>query len=323
MRRPALPWGLAAPCPGGTATVGEAGRRAVPPPPHPQQTGGVPLRSALDRLFPDQRSVLLDGAMGTSLFAKGWPQNLPTVMANLEAPDWVGAVHRGHRAAGARVLLANTFGALQGADGSEQRDVTRAAVRLALEAASGGAMVAGVLSAHDLAFHGPGLDAVVGVMRDEGCDLLVFETCNSLADARAALDVARRMAPRLPVVVCATTTDGSREDRKRVDEVLAFLVGEGDDQVEPGLNCCRGPYEALRVGLALPSMPRWIKPSTGDPAGPRASTAPASWAAAAAPVTRCSPPWPAPWASSTAAAPPAPAPPAAEPYLPSPKRRSR
>jgi methionine synthase I (cobalamin-dependent) len=83
------------------------------------------------------------------------------------------------------------------------------------------------------------------------------------------------------VVVCATTTDGSREDRKRVDELLSFLAGEGDDQVEPGLNCCRGPYEALRVALALPVVPRWIKPSTGDPGDPASDHVMAAFARAA------------------------------------------
>ena len=239
------------------------------------------VRSALDRLFPDSRSVLLDGAMGTALFARGWPRQMPTVMANLEAPDWVAAVHRSHRAAGAKVLLTNTFGALMGAESSDQRNVARAAVRLALEAASGGAMVAGVLAAHDLDFHGRTLDDLVRVMQDEGCDLLVFETCNSRRDAETALDVSRRIAPRLPVVVCATTTDGSREDRKRVDEILAFLGNLHDDHIEPGLNCCRGPYEALRVALALPSMPRWIKPSTGDPGDPVSDHVMAAFARAA------------------------------------------
>ena len=38
--------------------------------------------------------------------------------------------------------------------------------------------------------------------------------------------------------------------------------------MELGLNCCRGPSEALRLALSLRPMPRWIKPSTGSPDDP-------------------------------------------------------
>lgn len=226
------------------------------------------MRSALDRLFPDTDSVLLDGAMGTALHGQGWPSHMATVLANVEAPDMVKRVHDSHMTAGARVLLTNTFGVLLGCDDG-RREVTQIAVALARDVAGSKGKIAGALAAYDIRFHGPRLDEVVTTMVSSGIDLLVFETCNEAADARAALEVARRLAPGLPTVICATTTDGSHQDFKRVTEIADVVRCEDrHGHVELGLNCCRGPSEALRLALSLQPMPRWIKPSTGLPADP-------------------------------------------------------
>ncbi|MHC4845726.1 MAG: homocysteine S-methyltransferase family protein [Planctomycetota bacterium] len=218
----------------------------------------------LDQLFPGSSPVLLDGGMGTSLRAMGWPVSDATVMANLHAPELVAGVHTAAVDAGARVLHTNTFGALLGASASDREltDAVASGARIARKAATNGVKVAGSLDAYDLAFHGPRLDEVVKVLVDEGVDLLVFETVNKAADAIRALDARREYGSRLPCVVCASTTDGGRADMDRVLEVVTMLMASGED-VEPGLNCCRGPHEAFKVALTFPSMPRWIKPSTG------------------------------------------------------------
>lgn len=220
----------------------------------------------LDRLFPGSGPVLLDGGMGTSLRSLGWPASDATVMANLHAPSLVASVHAAAVEAGARVLHTNTFGALLGARGSakERLDAVASGVRIARKAARGDVKVAGSLDTYDLAFHGPRLDEVVHALVDEGVDLLVFETANSTQDAMRALDARREFGSHLPGVVCCSTTDGSRRDLDRVLETTALLVASGED-IEPGLNCCRGPHEAFKVALTFPSMPRWIKPSTGLP----------------------------------------------------------
>jgi len=221
---------------------------------------------ALDELFPGIEPVLLDGAMGTALRTLGWPVSEPTVLANLRTPALVATVHDGYRAAGSRVLHSNTFGALLGTadDPAALLAAVREGVRLARRAAGEDAVVAGSLGAYDLAFRGRHLQDVVHVLADEGADLLVFETCNTVADAGLALQVRADCAPDLPLVVCASTTTGDAADRSRVAETLALLSASGDD-VEPGLNCCRGPQELLKVALAQPLLPRWLKPSAGPP----------------------------------------------------------
>ena len=223
----------------------------------------------LERLFPGDDPILLDGAMGTALRELGWRVSEPTVLANLEAPALVSTIHDGYSAAGSRVLHTNTFGALLGlADHPAMRlQAVRDAVRLARRAAGEGALVAGSLGAYDLAFHGPHLQDVVRTLVDEGVDLLVFETCNAVRDAGLALEVRAEIAPRMPLVVCCSSTDGSREDHNRVREALALLETSGDD-VEAGLNCCRGPHELYKLAAQQPVMLRWLKPSAGSPEDP-------------------------------------------------------
>lgn len=67
---------------------------------------GNPLRDLLAA-----KSVLLaDGAMGTSLFEAGLATGDSPELWNVDHPDRVAAIHRGFVAAGADILLTNTFG---------------------------------------------------------------------------------------------------------------------------------------------------------------------------------------------------------------------
>lgn len=234
-------------------------------------------RPRLDALFGAERAVLLDGACGTELLARGWPAEQPTTLANLHAPGLVAELHAAHRRAGARVLLANTFGALA-VPADRRAAAVGAGVRIARKAAGDRARVAGVLAGHGLAGEEAALDELVDVLLLEGAELLVFETITRIEDARAALQAAARRAPRLPVVLCATTTDGSSTDRHAVESVLALAVAEG---ATAGLNCCRGPHETFKLALALPVLPAWIKPSTGAPADPVDDNVMAAFARAA------------------------------------------
>jgi methionine synthase I (cobalamin-dependent) len=226
------------------------------------------VSSTLQQLFPGDAPVLLDGAVGTALHELGWPAAEPTILANLEAPKLVATVHDGYRAAGARVLHANTFGALLALANDTPRRLAavREGVRLA-RAAAGDALVAGCLGAFDLVCRARHVQDVLRVLVDEGVDLLVFETCNAVGDAGLALELRAEIAPRLPLVVCCSSTDGSRADHDRVHEALALLAASGDD-VEPGLNCCRGPHELYKLAAAQEELPRWLKPSAGLPSDP-------------------------------------------------------
>ena len=94
----------------------------------------------LSRLLAAKRVVLADGAMGTSLFARGLETGGSPELWNLEQPDQVRAVHQGFVDAGSDLLLTNSFGANRrrlALHGAEERvaELNRAAARLAREAA--------------------------------------------------------------------------------------------------------------------------------------------------------------------------------------------
>ena len=65
------------------------------------------IREVFDR----HRFVLLDGGMGTQLQSRGLQSGEKPELAALTMPDTLTAIHRDYAAAGADILLANTFGA--------------------------------------------------------------------------------------------------------------------------------------------------------------------------------------------------------------------
>lgn len=92
------------------------------------------------------RPLLMDGAMGTALIERGADPGECLAAWNLSHPDQVAAVHRAHRAAGADVLLTNTFQAYPAVlerYGLADRhgEIVRAGLRLARAAAGENGLV--------------------------------------------------------------------------------------------------------------------------------------------------------------------------------------
>src|SRR5882672_355368 len=92
--------------------------------------------------------LVFDGAMGTQLYERGYFITRSFDEANLARPDLVLNIHQEYVAAGAQIIEANTFGAnreLLSRYGAQDRlrDINRAGVRLARQAADGRAYVAG------------------------------------------------------------------------------------------------------------------------------------------------------------------------------------
>jgi methionine synthase I (cobalamin-dependent) len=213
-------------------------------------------------LFPGSGAVLLDGAMGTSLRAAGWPEDKDTLLANREAPKLVAAVHAGFAEAGAQVLLTNTFAASFAASISdaEWREALAKGVSLARKAAGQSAKVGGCvgISVPDA---GERLSEALKVLVECGIDLLVLETVTRLDDAQRAVEGASKY--KLPVVLCASSTGGGGEDELERLRAIESVAGEAGQEVIFGLNCCRGPADVLRIAGELDRWPLWVKPNTG------------------------------------------------------------
>lgn len=65
----------------------------------------------MQAIFDRRRFVFLDGGMGTQLQKRGLRPGQKPELAALEMPETLTAIHADYAAAGADLLLANTFGA--------------------------------------------------------------------------------------------------------------------------------------------------------------------------------------------------------------------
>jgi len=167
-------------------------------------------------LLAEKGTLLVDGAMGTELFARGLTAGDPPEMWNVEMPDDVSDVHRGYLKAGSDIVLTNSFGGTafrlklhQLDDRVVELNAAAAAVaREAVDALDREALVAGSM--------GPSGELLVpmGEMTPEtaydafaaqaegltqgGADLLWIETMSSLEEVEAAVAGARSVSD-LPI----------------------------------------------------------------------------------------------------------------------------
>ena len=205
------------------------------------------------------RPIPADGAMGSALIVLGLPAGMAPEawLLTPEGAAAVGAVHAGHAAAGARIVLTATFGAspVRLADGpaaGRTADVCRAAVAIARAAVPPGVLVAGDLGPTGtlLAPYGDLEPAAArhafaeqaAALAEAGVDLLWVETMADLAEARAAVQGARDGAPGLPIVATLTFERGRTLFGDRPEDAAAALAELGVAAV--GTNCGTG-FEAV------------------------------------------------------------------------------
>ena len=231
----------------------------------------------------EQGVVLADGATGTALRALGWRGLNDTAV--LERPELARALHEAYIAAGARLILTNTFAANRarlGPDGpgARVRDANVAAARLARDAreiAGADVFVGGSV--------GPiGRDLLVGTWTLEdaerafeeqvsalvegGVDVLVIESMPSLAEAEAALRAAQRVTADHPTIVTLDfNVDACSPAGEQAPEIARRLDAAGPDVL--GVNCGVGPQAALDMLQAMAAtQPRArlaVKPNAGLP----------------------------------------------------------
>jgi homocysteine S-methyltransferase len=225
------------------------------------------------------RPVLADGAMGTTLYARGILINRCYDELNLSDPALILSVHQEYLQAGAEILETNTFGANRfrlarhGLAG-KVAEINAAGVRLARQAVehlrhkqAGQARVAGAIGPLGVRLEPlgkTGLDEAraafaeqIRALVDGGVDLLIVETMPALNEAREALLAAREVAPELPVVIMVTVDEeGNCLDGSSAQHAASALTAWGAAAV--GVNCSSGPttvlsgIEAMRPATNVP-----------------------------------------------------------------------
>ena len=227
-------------------------------------------------------TLLLDGAMGSMLYARGMTRDERSENWNLTHPDVVRSIHRAYFDAGSNLVLTNTFGA-NGLyhDDAELERIVAAAVENARSAARESGAPQEKFVALDIGPCGKLIDPlgdlpfekavelygqVVRFGAAAGADLVFIETMYDLTETRAALTAARENCD-LPVFVSNT-----------YGQTGALMTGDGPEQVVPalealgaaavGMNCSQGAEGLAPLAekyMALTKLPVIFKPNAGLP----------------------------------------------------------
>src|SRR5688572_18428175 len=218
----------------------------------------------LHDLIVDGRVHVLDGAMGTMLYAKGFFLNVCYDELNLKQPKLVQDVHEAYVRAGAEILETNTFGANPVKLGShgltdDTEKINQAAAELARRAAGGRASVVGAIGPL-----GVRLEPFGALAREEafahfqrqvrgllagGVDGFILETFSDVDEIHEALRAARSLSD-LPVITQMTIGEDGLTYYGTDPQTFAKQLVEWSADVI-GVNCSVGPAGVLEAVEAL------------------------------------------------------------------------
>ena len=225
--------------------------------------------------------VLLDGATGSQLRAKGMPVGVCTELWAYEHPEVIVGLQRAYVDAGSDIIYAPTFSAnrigLASHGIADRLEALNAGlVALARQASGGRALVAG-----DFATTGKPLEPIgtmsyqtlLDVYREQievvvraGVELLVAETMLSIDECACFVEAAKSVCD-LPVMCSLTMeADGHLLFGGTVTEAVETLQAVGASAV--GLNCSVGPEQlesVVRAMKAVATVPVIAKPNAGLP----------------------------------------------------------
>lgn len=252
-------------------------------PPDEAPTPEAPGRAALRERWLDGPPLLLDGALGTEIERRGGPAGLPlwSTHALISDPALVERIHREYAAAGAEVLVADTFRTqartlAQGGLAGRAAELCARAIDLARAAARDAehrCWVAGSAPPLEDCYR-PDLVPDDATLRREqgehvrklveaGADLVWIETMNTLGEARAALAASHALgAPAVVSFVC----DGAARllSGESLTEALAAL--SSDPPWAVGVNCLPAPAaRACLPALAACGLPFFVYANLGEP----------------------------------------------------------
>src|SRR6059058_2728786 len=218
------------------------------------------MTTTLRDLLDDGKVHVLDGAMGTMLYSKGFFLNVCYDELNVKQPKLVKDVHEAYVRAGAEIIETNTFGANPVKLGSygladDTEAINKAAAELARGAAAGHASVVGAIGPL-----GVRIEPFGALAREEACahfarqvdgllaggvDGFILETFSDMDEIHAALRAVRSRSD-LPVIAQMTIGDDGLTHYGTGPETFAKQLTEwGADVI--GVNCSVGPAGVLEA----------------------------------------------------------------------------
>lgn len=241
--------------------------------------------TTISELLATRTALLIDGAMGTELFARGLTAGDPPEMWNIDLPDKVIDVHAGYIASGSDIILTNSFGGtafrlkLHKLDDRvvELNEAAARVGRAAADAVDKPVLVAGSMGPSGELMEPMGemtpatcadaYEAQAEGLTKGGADLLWIETMSSLDEVTAAVEGARRSSD-LPIAATLSFDTAGRtmmgvtgEDaaRQLTDLGLAAI----------GANCGNNVAETesavLQIKAGAGDTPVIVKSNAGVP----------------------------------------------------------
>ncbi|MBD3271877.1 MAG: 5-methyltetrahydrofolate--homocysteine methyltransferase, partial [Elusimicrobia bacterium] len=226
--------------------------------------------------------LILDGAMGTLLHERGLKHGQAPEELNLANPAIVQSVHADYYAAGADMVLTNTFGATRKklddfGLGESVSDINTAAVKIARKAAEKtNGFVAGDIGplGSYLTPLGPlSFDEAYGFFREQAQalasakpDCLIIETMSDIRELKAAI-IAAKDAFHGPIIAQMTFTE-TNTTVTGTDPLSFITVAESLDVHGIGLNCGIGPGQVTSLVKQFTEkthLPISVKPNRGIP----------------------------------------------------------
>lgn len=241
--------------------------------------------SSLQELLQTRDHLLVDGAMGTELFARGLTAGDPPEMWNVDLPDAVVDVHKGYIKAGSDIILTNSFGGTSfrlKLHNLQDRvvELNRAAAELGRRAADDAdrpVVVAGSMGPSGELLVPMGEmtpDSAAAAFADQaqglsegGADLLWIETMSSLEEVEAAVAGARSVCDT-PIAVTLSYDTAGRTMMGVTGQAAAERLG-ALGLAAIGANCGNNIAETeaavLQLKQGAPSTPIIVKANAGIP----------------------------------------------------------
>ena len=234
-----------------------------------------------------RKIVVLDGAMGTALIAKGYKGSLE--LLNVEAADVVGSLYEEYLKAGADMVTTNTTcaDALSLKEyGLEERsyELSRAGAEVARKAVDkystteNPRFVAGAVgpTTRNITLANDTTEEqlaevyatqIKGLI-DGGVDLILIETAMDAANVRIAVEQVRKLSPEMPIIVSAVLS--RLEGRVASGATIAKFVEElpMEEILSVGFNCSMGEKQqaaALKALSAVSNKPVVLYPALSQP----------------------------------------------------------